>query len=40
MEVSFLAIFYDSGYLITNSLLYFEDDKHTDFSYNIYLQVH
>ena len=40
MEVSFLAIFYYSGYFITGRLLYFGDDKHTNFSYNIYLQVH
>ena len=40
MEVSFLGIFYYSGYFITKSLLYFGDDQHTDYSYNIYLQVH
>ena len=40
MEVSFVGILYYSGYFITGRLFYFGDDKHTNFSYNIYLQVH
>ena len=40
IEISFLGIFYYSGYFITGRLLYFGDDRHTDFSYDIYLQVH
>ena len=40
IEVSFLGIFYYSRYFITGRLLYFGDDKNTNFSYNIYLQVH
>ena len=40
MEVSFVGVFDYSGYFITNGLFNFGDDKHTNFSYNIYLQVH